>query len=204
MPTDTSLTDFCNGITDAFCDIYRQNGLDMERLENKPQERMTASAVIYSNYRKEIWMIGDCLCMVDGKLHKNEKPYENELAERRANIILDSTDKEAFLIHDTAREAIIPDMLIAMQEQNKTFAVIDGFPIPQDMIKVIAINSDDKEIVLASDGYPFLAATLSESEKRLKEQMSHDPLNIMAFKATKGTVPGNLSFDDRAYIRFSV
>ena len=66
------------------------------------------------------------------------------------------------------------------------------------------VSADTQEVVLASDGYPFLCPTLAESEARLKEQIVRDPLNINTFKATKGMMTGNLSFDDRAYIRFSI
>lgn len=204
MPPQTSLTDFCDGITAVFHEIYQQNGLDIKRLENEPQERMTASAVIYSDYRNEIWMIGDCQCMVDGTLYENQKPYEDILAERRASIILNTPNKEQFHIHDTAREAIIPDMLLAMRNQNKTYAVIDGFKIPLEHIKIVPINSGNTEVVLASDGYPFLHPTLSQSEEHLRMQILSDPLNINTFKATKGIMPGMVSFDDRAYIRFTI
>lgn len=204
MPPQISLTNFCSGITAVFHDIYMQSGLDIKRLEAVPQERITASAVIYSDYHKEIWMIGDCQCMVDGILYENTKPYETRLAARRARIIKNTPCKKRFRTHDTAREAIIPDMLRAMQDQNKTYAVIDGFSIPQEKIKVIPADAGSMEIVLASDGYPFLHPTLSESEEHLKAQIANDPLNIDTFKATKGITDGNLSFDDRAYIRFTV
>ena len=59
-------------------------------------------------------------------------------------------------------------------------------------------------IVLASDGYPFLKPTLSESEEALEEQRRRDPLNITTFKATKAFRRGMNSFDDRSYIRFTV
>ena len=112
--------------------------------------------------------------------------------------------KESFLDHDTAREAIIPHMLETMQQQNKTYAVIDGFPIPQQCVRVITLDFNPWEVVLASDGYPFLEPTLEASEQRLEWQRKNDPLNIGEFKATKAFSVGSNSFDDRAYIRFKV
>lgn len=58
------------------------------------------------------------------------------------------------------------------------------------------------EVVLASDGYPFLKSTLAESEEELAEQIAHDPQNINTFIASKGLLEGNRSFDDRTYVRF--
>lgn len=103
MPAQTSLTEFCTGITGTISDIYCSKGFDLQQLSRNPQERITASAVIYSKYYNEIWMVGDCLCMVDGKLYENSKPYEDILAERRATIIRESDNKEKFFIHDSAR-----------------------------------------------------------------------------------------------------
>ena len=61
-----------------------------------------------------------------------------------------------------------------------------------------------KEIVLASDGYPFLMPTLQESEERLADLLRDDPLCISIYKASKGLMQGNKSFDDRSYVRFTV
>ena len=58
------------------------------------------------------------------------------------------------------------------------------------------------EIVLASDGYPELFATLAQSEAHLQTVNAKDPLCFRENKGTKGIAPQNDSFDDRAYIRF--
>lgn len=99
--------------------------------------------------------------------------------------------------------------------QNKSYAVIDGFPIFREGVKVVpcslsCANEEESkdsrnghEIILASDGYPFLKPTLAESEAALMEQLTNDPQNIKTFIATKGLVDGNKSFDDRVYVRFS-
>jgi glycerophosphoryl diester phosphodiesterase len=202
---------FCNGVTSAIARHYSRR--DMLRLAEHPEERLTASAIVYSRLNREIWMIGDCQCLVGNDemeagsftFFDNPKPYEQELAEQRAVIINGSNmPKEQFLEHDTAREAIIPHMLETMQQQNKKYAVIDGFPIPQQCVRIITLDFQPWEVVLASDGYPFLEPTLAASEERLAWQRTHDPLNIGQFKATKAFAAGNNSFDDRAYIRFRV
>ena len=105
---------------------------------------------------------------------------------------------------DPAREVIIPTMLEVMKNQNKTYAVIDGFPIPETKVSIILLDFQPWEIVLASDGYPKLGKTLEETEAMLDKQRKNDPLNIGEFKATKAFIEGNNSFDDRSYIRFTV
>lgn len=66
---------------------------------------------------------------------------------------------------------------------------------------MIALGDD---IVLASDGYPFLEPTLDQSERALAELKASDPHLISRFPTTKGFEPGLDSFDDRAYLRFTV
>ena len=154
-------------------------------------------------------MVGDCQCLIGGNYFDNPKPYEQPLAEMRAakvKELLAAGVPQADLLkpHDPAREVMIPTMLDVMKNQNITYAVIDGFPIPEQKVKVIPLDFQKWEIVFASDGYPQLAPTLKESESLLAHQRETDPLNIGQFKATKAFVQGNNSFDDRTYIRFEV
>lgn len=163
-----------------------------------PEERITASAILYSKARREVWMVGDCQAIIDGKLYENGKPYEQEIAAKRASLIKQGMPPAE------ARRQIEPWLIKAMLEgQNKSYAVIDGFPICREGIRVVSVPTPS-EIVLASDGYPFLKPTLSESERALGDQLGRDPQNINTFVATKGLVEGNKSFDDRTYIRADV
>lgn len=206
MPANTSCHQFCKGVTHAINKHYGRR--HMAELATHPEERMTASVVIFSRLRREIWMIGDCLCLVNGELFENPKPYEQTLAEMRAakvrELLAAGKTEAELLANDEARAAIIPHMLTEMKNQNITYAVIDGFPIPKQLVPVMPLDFSPHEIVFASDGYPFLCPTLEASEARLAQQRETDPLNIGAFKATKGLTPGNHSFDDRTYIRFTI
>lgn len=169
---------------------------------------MAASAVVYSRVRREVWMIGDCHCLIGGEYYDNTKPFEDILAAKRSAIIkqliAEGKSVEDMFANDEGRAAILPDMIIAMQEQNKTYSVIDGFPIPESKVRIISLDFKPWEIILASDGYPWLMPSLAESEERLMQQKISDPLNINTFFATKAFLPGNNSFDDRSYIRFKV
>ena len=211
MGAATTCHQFCVGVTrrlaDAMCrPSLLAGGLFRERKPLPgPVDRLAASAVVFSRLRRELWMVGDCLCMVNGQLFENPKPYEEQLARKRADIIRRSDDPASFLVNDTAREAILPEMMAIMREQqNVKYAVIDGAHIPEEHVRVLTLDFQPKEIVLASDGYPFLCPTLEASEQALARQLADDPLNIGTFLATKGCMQGNRSFDDRAYIRFTV
>lgn len=202
-----SMQQFCNDATQALRSKYRKR--DLSRLTDHPEERLAASAVIFSRLRREIWMIGDCQCLINGQLYDNPKPSEALLARMRADevkrLLAHGHTVEELLLNDMARPTIIPAMLQYMHEgQNKTYAVIDGFDIPLNAVRQIALTFEPFELVLASDGYPTLCPTLAESEAALAQQLQTDPLNIGAFQATKACLKGNNSFDDRAYIRFKV
>ncbi|WP_231376136.1 hypothetical protein [Prevotella sp. AGR2160] len=192
LPADVSRETCIQALTDVLHRQYHQ--------VLPPEERLTASAIIYSDVRREIWMIGDCQCLVDGVLYENGKPSEREHAEKRARYILAHPDDPD--APEKGRALIVPDLVRSMREgQNKQYAVLDGYPVFLPGVKTIAVERAH-EIVLASDGYPFLKPTLSESEEALQRQLHDDPQNIHTFLATKGLVAGNRSFDDRAYIRF--
>ena len=233
LKADASVDEFCQGVTAyIYNKVYEKLGVE-ERLKEHPEERLTASAILYSRTRNEVWMVGDCQAIIAGKLYENGKPYEEKIARKRVELI------EQGLSPAEARKQIEPLLIKAMLSgQNQTYTVIDGFPIYREGVKVVSVSdfcsvqnsvsssdscsvqdtvscsdsvsasdtipSSSSEIVLASDGYPFLKPTLAASEAALAEQIANDPQNIHSFIATKGIVEGNKSFDDRTYIRFSV
>lgn len=232
LKADASVDDFCQGVTAyIYNKVYEKLGVE-ERLKEHPEERLTASAILYSRTRNEVWMVGDCQAIIAGKLYENGKPYEEKIARKRVELIAQG------LSLAEARKQIEPLLIKAMLSgQNQTYTVIDGFPIYREGVKVVSVSdsssvqgsvsssdscsvqdpvscsgsasasdtipSSSSEIVLASDGYPFLKPTLAASEAALAEQIANDPQNIRSFIATKGIVEGNKSFDDRTYIRFS-
>lgn len=225
LKADASVDDFCQGVTAyIYNKVYEKLEVE-ERLKEHPEERLTASAILYSRIRNEVWMVGDCQAIIAGKLYENGKPYEEKIARKRVELI------EQGLSPAEARKQIEPLLIKAMLSgQNQTYTVIDGFPIYREGVKVVSVSdsssvqdsvpasdsvpcsdsvsasgtipSSSSEIVLASDGYPFLKPTLAASEAALAEQIANDPQNIHSFIATKGIVEGNKSFDDRTYIRF--
>ncbi len=203
--TDSAL--FCQGITRNIRAEYEKAGADMALLSTTPTERMAASAAVYSKARQEIWLIGDCQCLVDGVLYDNPKPYEEEIAEMRSAYIRlqikQGVRQEAFQEHDTGRDFILPVLIDSCRFQNQTFSVIDGFDIPLSKVRVIDV-SNASQLVLATDGYPELRPTLAESEEALAQQLADDPLCIYHHKATKGMMRGRVSFDDRCYLRIMI
>lgn len=209
MPATISVEDFCYGITKHIFKVYKSLGISIKQLKEHPEERITANAVIYSEHRHEIWLVGDCQCLIDGILHDNIKPREKTLAERRSEYLNNELTSGRITIQDVihgndpGRRMIFDDLVHSCMGQNKEFAVIDGFPILLSNVKIIKLALGLHEIVLASDGYPYLCPSLADSETALNQLLSKDPLCINIFKATKGIHEGLSSFDDRAYIRLT-
>ena len=212
LRAEASVDEFCQGITAyIYNKVYQPMGIT-EQLRLHPEERLTASAIIYSSQRKKVWMVGDCQAIIGGRLYDNSKPYEQEIAMKRVALI------QQGMAPAEARKCIEPMLIEAMLGgQNKTYAVIDGFSIYQEGVKVVSVEEDSsnesssvefttssQEIILASDGYPFLKPTLAASEAALSHLIANDPQCIHEFVATKGLVEGNKSFDDCTYIRFEI
>jgi len=205
-PKQLSCHEFLRGVTAYIRKHYGKSGI--VRFTEHPEERLTCSAVVFSRLQRQVWMIGDCQCLIDGQLFENPKPEEAIYAARRAEkareLLAAGTTIDELLTHDSARDYIVPAIIDSTHRQNVTFSVIDGFPIPEQFVPVITLDFQPHELVFASDGYPFLCTTLAESERRLAEQRQEDPLNIRTFIASKAFMHGQDSFDDRTYLRFTI
>lgn len=176
-------------------------------------ERLSVCVIIFSAYHQEIWMIGDCQCLLDHKHYENPKKVDTITAEARSLFVASELKNgktiNDLMENDLSREYILPLIKRGAAYQNchtddqYSYAVIDGFRVDERDIKIIK-TTNVKEIVLASDGYPMIFPTLSETENYLKQVLEDDPLCYKIFKSTKGLLKGNVSFDDRSYIRFQL
>lgn len=212
LDKSASLKDTLGAVTYAFIDFYKANNIDI----NDYSKRLTASSVILSVARGEIWMVGDCQCMVDGVYHSNPNGIDEHVAAVRSLInqaeILKGksvswvakNDPGAAFIRPLLTEQFMYQNIAEKIEGGFAYCAFDGMKIDPARVKVIAIDQDTKEIVFASDGYPALFDTLQESEADLKKLLENDALCIYENKCVKGIKPGNISFDDRAYLRFLI
>lgn len=183
-------------------------------MQKNPSERAIASIVVYMKQQRKIFMVGDCQCILGTRVVTNVKQIDTLLENVRSfyleTQLIEGKTIEELLDRDVAREMITPFLIKQSSLQNTTstseyaFTVLDGFFFQTDSIKVISIPKDVSTLVLASDGYPELKSTLAGSEARLASILANDPLCFRLFRSTKGVKKGNISFDDRSYIRFSI
>lgn len=205
-PKQMTCHEFLRGVTAYIRKHYPKSR--MTQFAEHPEDRLTCSAIIYSRLQRQIWMIGDCQCLLDGQLLENPKPAEAVYAAKRAEkarqLIAAGATVDELRTHDAARDFILPDIIESTKGQNVDYSVIDGFPIPEQLVPVYTLDFQPHRLVFATDGYPFLRPTLAESERLLDEQRRNDPLNIGTFQASKAFMQGQESFDDRTFISFEV
>ena len=197
---------------------YEERGI-LEEMRVKSENRCTASMIVFSCFRKELWLAGDCQALCNGKLVQNEKKADRIFSEMRALLIhaelAQGKTETELLLRDTSREKLIDLLRQQTKLQNIAFEsefayyVIDGFEWksfdqePGIGLRVVPVSELHGEIVLSSDGYPEIFSTLAETEASLARVLLDDPLCYKLYRTTKGRYGNNLSFDDRAYIRFS-
>jgi hypothetical protein len=192
---------------------YDKNSVTIE-MQYHINQRCTASMILYNKYTNQVWGVGSGQAII-GKEHvNNTKLGDDLLSELRAFFIateIKNGRTEAELIQDdTGRELIRPLLLRQMLFQNSNeqsewnFYELDGFFTGTHGIYIYDIPEGINEIILASDGYPEVLGSLEQTEAFLKQLLNEDPLCYKKYKATKGLRPGNVSFDDRSYVKISL
>lgn len=173
-------------------------------------ERPTVSIVVLSVHRQELWSLGDCQAMVDGQLYRWSKQVDHILAGYRAFItqqaLAQGKSIKELQDHDVGREAIRGSLKSQFVFQNAkpakglAYGALDGDSNALDYLNVVDVSGAN-QIILASDGYPDLQESLKLSEESLRKRLKADPLMIFGEPETKGLVKGQISFDDRAFLK---
>lgn len=191
--------------------LYEQYRDRIDYFREHTQERLRATIVIYSQVYKQIWCFGDCQYMINGRAYQKEMKIDKLLAEVRSAYLhmelLSGKTQEELCAFDTSREIIFPIIQKELYFSNNSlageyaFSVMDGFCDNFENL-IIENVEEGSSIVLASDGYPRLEASLEESELFIEKIKKEDPLCIDFYKAGAGFTNGKSAIDDRAYIKF--
>jgi hypothetical protein len=227
LPWDADRTTAVRSLNESILNLYRKHG-HFEAAKSNAVDRASACLVLYSRHYRECWLIGDCQGMSiarGGKTHRfdNHKIVDDVNASARAfynaSELARGAKESSLQAHDVGRE-FITELLIRQREfQNSprrssyNHWVLDGFlrlddeVAESEVVRTVRVPDDVVYLVLASDGYPLLLATADETEKHLTEIIGADPLLIgryRGFKSTKGVVAGNVSYDDRAFLKIKI
>jgi len=179
-------------------------------------DRPSAAITVYSATRRQVWQVGDVGFRYAGlplRAGQPRKRIDEIAASFRAAIL--AAEAAAGNICMTARDEVDPGRagaraLVARQGalRNTTgpygYAGIDGRDVPRALVAVWQIPDDVTELAIASDGYPVIGTTLAESESTLARLLDLDPWCVDELAGTKGVMAGQVSFDDRAYLRLLI
>lgn len=213
LPPLANINEIIKMINKNMIKYYKDNDI-YDFISENPFSRPSAAMVLYSRRRNTIWMVADCQCMIDGELFTNTKAIDDIVANARSLFLEGEIQKgksvKELLDRDTGFEAITPfiHMQYYMQNLKKenqfSYIAVTGFDFNLNKIKKVKVKPDAEFIVLASDGYPRLKPTLKESEDELRYILKNDPLCFREYKLEKGLVAGNVSFDDRTYLKIKL
>ena len=208
MPADIDKKSFFDTLDNALFKAY-----SAEVVNDNRDEYLRACIAVYSAHFKEVWVLGDCQCMVNGKLFVPTGGVDELMATLRAYVIecavaTDGVSEESLYTNDIGREAVLPFIKKQTAFENNEnsefgYGVLNGHGVAHRLVKAYTVNSGDT-VVLASDGYPALCDSLEKSESELARLLKEDPLCYKQNRCTKGIAGSNTSFDDRTYIKFEV
>ncbi|MEV6349295.1 hypothetical protein [Actinoplanes sp. NPDC051851] len=176
-------------------------------------ERPSAAVTIYSRARREIWQIGDVGFAYRGlpaSVGQPRKLIDRVAGAFRAAVL--AAEAAAGTISMDRVAEVDPGRLAARALTGRQgalrnsagpygYAAVDGRPVPPSLVVVHPVPDDIDEVVIASDGYPVIDKTLAASESTLASLREKDPWCVAELVGTKGVLPGQVSFDDRAYLR---
>lgn len=199
--------------TAAFTALVKQQVFDAFGLAPAAgEDRPCANIVLYSVARREIWRVGDSHFAINGTPNHGGKQIDQQNAAHRAAInqafLHHGGTLEELAVHDIGRAAIQSSLNSQSMFMNNEaagkygFGAIDGRPVPAKFIETFPVPAG-AVVTLASDGYLALQPTLTESESYLADYLRHDPQMIGVHASTKGLAKDQLSFDDRAWLRFA-
>ncbi len=211
LQPQAALPCFLQKVNESFAEFYK--AVPQFPPEQRKNCGLQAVCAVYSLHRNEIWQIGDCQVLIDGVPFSNSKKSDEVICRMRA-LILDILEKRDGAVRLAQHDKEALDSLFRWMVGVSAFAndanaeygycVLNGEEIPLEMVNVIPLDCDNHEIVLASDGYPCLKATLQQSEQALAKLLEQDPQGRRLFLAARSLAEGQKSFDDRSYLRFCI
>lgn len=201
----------CNA---ALAQWYEQHDM-LSLMQNDPSRRCAAYIAMVSKARREVWVLGDCQARIDEQVYTTHKQIDTLMENLRALYIeveMQGGKSEDQIAHrmEPLQETLSAHMSFQSLFQNSqiqtsfSYYVLDGFFTNFKAVQVVKLEGLGKDVALATDGYPQVLASLQSSEKKLASLLARDPLCFRENRSTKGIMEGNVSFDDRCYLRVVV
>lgn len=206
---DTSAEDAIRTLEHA---LQGESAHAMQAMDDEVVAFPMARLLVYSVAHKQIWRLGDSPFAIDGELHYELSPALQEAAAKRCEVMKHflenpKSDLKDLVNNDYGRSAAM-DLIVAEERRVDGVEVLSGRPdVDIDTLlshlEVVDVASG-QELILATDGFPRVLATLEESQAWFAAQRARDPLFINDFKSLRGASDDEAGYDDRSYVRFLV
>lgn len=214
LPRDISGPEAVVRLTATLREEHEREGRT-ELVRDAPRHRLTASLVMYSDARREVWSVGDAQARIGDCWIQSPKEIDQLMAGARAAWLhlelARGRTVEELRRDDPGRSFIQPLLERQGHLQNNPsgspalwYPVFDGTEVPAEGVRIEPVGPDVTSVILATDGYPILASSYEESEAARRRILADDPLMIGAHRACKAHAPGLDSFDDRAFLQLDV
>lgn len=214
MDPEVTMVQAFHALNASILSWYQMQGLEDTAFTN-PAKRCSAYIAIVSRYHRQVWVLGDCQALVDSVLTTRHKAIDTLMEDVRTLLVehalMQGKTADYLLANPQEIQGKLDDLMqLQPTFQNSdnpshfAYAVLDGFFSDYEQVQIVVLPDTSTEVVLASDGYPHLFPTLAQTEDALEYQLTHDPLMISTCRATKPLIAGNLSFDDRSFLRIIV
>lgn len=184
---------------------------EVDFTDDRKLKGLQAACVIYSDFHREIWMIGDCQAWVDGERYENPKRSDEVLSAMRSLVIhtLLMENHDMAEAQRVARKVIEPwivrsNIFANRETRDYGYAVLSGEEVPESLVRKIKLDDKPHKLILTSDGYPEIKENLEQTEACLKTVLHQDSACCELYLSTKGLIEGQNSFDDRTYVAFYV
>ncbi len=214
LPSESTMEETFFACNEALALWYEKHNL-LKTMEKDSSLRCSAYTAIVSRAKREIWVLGDCQALVEGQIYTKHKDIDTLMENLRAMYIEvelqeGKTEQEVARSFEPIQKRLSAQMNFQNTFQNTpkqtsfSYYVLDGFFTNLSAVQVVKLEGPPKHVVLGSDGYPELRASLQSSEESLASLLLRDPLCFKENRCTKGLVEGNISFDDRCYLHILV
>jgi hypothetical protein len=208
LDPESTAREFADALTGRLRDAVVEVAGELDDASRWP----SASVVCFSVAREQIWRIGDCSFLLDGRPNIGTKRVDDAAYGFRAAVnaarVAAGTPLEEILRDDPGARCTRPLFDLQQHLSNREgpwgYGCVNGRPVPDCFVEVFDLERSTTDVVMTSDGYPVPRATLAASEADLRRLLSTDPAAIgEAWAVGKALRPGATSFDDRAYLRLT-
>lgn len=209
LPADADMDQAVRQLSEA---LAARNALGEDLPLQPGVDRPATTLLVYSPYRRELWRIGDSGFAIDGAVSLPDKPVDELAYGLRAAyttaLLAGGAEAAELTVEDPGFELLKPFYRAQRNLVNRVvpygYGALDGSDVPAGFVECIDVPREAEELVLVTDGYPFIRESLEQTEADLAALIERDPLGIREWVRPAAVGPALEAFDDRAWVRVAL